>query len=164
MKDERRFRETIAAGDTMARRGFHIITIGIEPTSPETGYGYIEEGESLTSIDGHTVYRVASFREKPDRATAEAFIRSLTFYWNSGTFLWRASTILDAIGKYIPALYDGLERIALAIGTALVAMIGVDNLVVVETGDALLICHRNTCQDVKEIVRILETEQLTELL
>ena len=67
-----------------------LITFGIKPTRPETGYGYIERGELLETRDGIPVNRVVQFREKPDRATAETFLAAGNFAWNSGIFLWQA--------------------------------------------------------------------------
>src|SRR5438067_1082523 len=93
------------------------VTFGIRPTRPETGYGYIERGESLGAIDGIALHRVAQFREKPDRATAERFLAEGRFAWNSGIFLWRARAILDALAQHRPALAEALERIGKALGT-----------------------------------------------
>ncbi|MEO6809539.1 MAG: mannose-1-phosphate guanylyltransferase [Isosphaeraceae bacterium] len=94
------------------------VTFGITPTRPETGYGYIERGEPLGQRDGITVHRVAQFREKPDRATAERFLAEGRFAWNSGIFLWRAKAILDALATHRPALSAHLKRIASALGTS----------------------------------------------
>jgi mannose-1-phosphate guanylyltransferase len=94
-----------------------LVTFGIKPTRPETGYGYIERGESLGEIEGIAVHRVRQFREKPNRTTAEEFLAAGRFAWNSGIFVWRARTILDAIKEHRPALFSGLSRIAEALGT-----------------------------------------------
>ena len=93
------------------------VTFGIKPTRPETGYGYIERGESLGKRDGIALHRVAQFREKPDRATAETFLAEGRFAWNSGIFLWRARAILDALAKHRPGLAEALDRIGVALGT-----------------------------------------------
>jgi mannose-1-phosphate guanylyltransferase len=93
------------------------VTLGIQPTRPETGYGYIERGPSLGAPEGIPLYRVAQFREKPDRSTAEEFLASGRFFWNSGIFLWRARAILDALAVHRPALAAALGRIAEALGT-----------------------------------------------
>ncbi len=79
-----------------------LITFGIKPTHPETGYGYIERGGLLETRDGIPVYRVVQFREKPDRDTAERFVAAGSFAWNSGIFVWRAQTILDQIRRTDP--------------------------------------------------------------
>lgn len=93
------------------------VTFGIKPTRPETGYGYIERGESLGRPDGIALNRVAQFREKPDRATAERFLAEGRFAWNSGIFLWRARAILDALAVHKPAISSALDRIGVALGT-----------------------------------------------
>ena len=94
------------------------VTFGIKPTHAETGYGYIERGELLGTPEGIALNRVAQFREKPDKATAEQFLADPRFAWNSGIFLWRARAILDALKKEMPEIAAGLERIGQALGTA----------------------------------------------
>jgi mannose-1-phosphate guanylyltransferase len=94
-----------------------LVTFGIKPTRPETGYGYIEQGELLERRNGIPVRRVVQFREKPDRATAERFLSAGNFAWNSGIFVWRASTILDALRAHRPALAAGLAPILASLGT-----------------------------------------------
>jgi mannose-1-phosphate guanylyltransferase len=93
------------------------VTFGIKPTRPETGYGYIERGEALPSIEGIALHRVAMFREKPDRETAERFLAEGRFAWNSGIFVWRARAILDALKLHRPALAAALARIGRALRT-----------------------------------------------
>ncbi|MDR3621813.1 MAG: mannose-1-phosphate guanylyltransferase [Paludisphaera borealis] len=94
-----------------------LVTFGIKPTRPETGYGYIERGELLETRDGVAVNRVVQFREKPDRDTAERFLASGNFAWNSGIFLWRAKTILGEIERHRPQLGAALNRVGASIGT-----------------------------------------------
>ena len=95
-----------------------LITFGIKPTHPETGYGYIERGPLLETTDSIPVHRSRfSFREKPDRDTAERFLAAGNFLWNSGIFVWRARTILNEIKSHRPKLSAGLEPILQAIGT-----------------------------------------------
>ena len=94
-----------------------LVTFGIKPTRPETGYGYIERGELLDTRDGIPVNRVIQFREKPDLETAEAFLAAGNFAWNSGMFLWKASTILDELQRHRPNLAAALGRVAEALGT-----------------------------------------------
>jgi len=93
------------------------ITLGVRPTRPETGYGYIERGELLGTPEGIALYKVRQFREKPDRATAEQFLADGSFFWNAGIFLWRARAILDALTEHRPELAAGIERIGKALGT-----------------------------------------------
>jgi mannose-1-phosphate guanylyltransferase len=94
-----------------------LITFGIKPTRPETGYGYIERGEPLGEPDGIPVHRVVQFREKPDRETAESFLAAGNFVWNSGIFLWRADTILDEFQRHRPELAAALARVGKTLGT-----------------------------------------------
>jgi mannose-1-phosphate guanylyltransferase len=94
-----------------------LVTFGIKPTRPETGYGYIECAALLETRNGIPVYRVVQFREKPDKATAEAFLAAGRFAWNSGIFVWRAQTILDKIKTHRPQLSASLEPILRALGT-----------------------------------------------
>jgi mannose-1-phosphate guanylyltransferase len=95
-----------------------LITFGIAPTRPDTGYGYIERGGLLEKRDGVPVFEVVQFREKPDRETAVRFVESGHFLWNAGIFVWRARAILDALAEFRPQLYNALEPFAAAIGTA----------------------------------------------
>ena len=95
-----------------------LVTFGIKPTRPETGYGYIERGERLDMRDGIPVNRVIQFREKPDADTAEAFLAAGNFAWNSGMFLWKAGTILDELQRHRPGLAAALDRVGEALGTA----------------------------------------------
>ncbi len=94
------------------------VTFGIKPTRAETGYGYIERGERLGAPEGIALHKVAQFREKPDRETAERFLADGRFAWNSGIFLWRARAILDALATHRPAIAAALDRIAPALGSA----------------------------------------------
>jgi mannose-1-phosphate guanylyltransferase len=96
----------------LAARPGALVTLGIPPTSPATGFGYVQLG-APTGVPG--VAEAASFREKPDRATAEAYLASGTYLWNSGMFVWRARTVLDALAEHLPATAAGLARI---VGTA----------------------------------------------
>ena len=107
IRDGARFRQTVEAGIAAADAGA-LVTFGIVPTAPETGYGYIEAAESLPtgpSADDGTPQRpvpIARFVEKPDRATAEAFLATGRFTWNSGMFLFRASAILAELERLAP--------------------------------------------------------------
>ena len=88
-----------------------LVTLGITPTSPATGFGYVQRGLP-TDVPGAS--EVASFREKPDLATAERYLASGDFLWNSGMFVWRARTVLDALAVHLPESADGLSRILAA--------------------------------------------------
>jgi mannose-1-phosphate guanylyltransferase len=229
----REFRRVLAAAAREALESQALVTLGIRPTSPATGYGYIESGERLHEIAGVPVNRVQRFVEKPDRARAEAFLRSGRFLWNAGIFVWSTSAILNALREHTPDLLSALagiraeseraavqaalpsvavdvailEKVAnvrvvpieftwsdvgswaalpevhpldaqancVAGGTRLLAqdaracivygkqgevtaLIGVQDLVVVRSGKALLVCPRDRAQDVKLIVARLEQE------
>ena len=95
----------------LATRPDALVTLGITPTSPATGFGYVQRGVP-TGVPG--VSEVASFREKPDLATAEAYLASGEYVWNSGMFVWRARTVLDALADHLPETADGLARIVAA--------------------------------------------------
>lgn len=232
------FLETLRFAGEIAKSGDFIITLGMTPDRPETGYGYIKKGSAVGAY-GHTpvAHKVEKFVEKPDRETAEEYVKSGEYLWNAGMFVFKVSTILKAIEKYMPELYIGLLRLGPALGTVeqekalseiygglpsvsidygvmekadnvlvipstfgwndvgswtaiddilprdehgvvahaehisidtkdciiyspkkLVATIGVSNLIVVETEDALLICDKSRAQDVKKVVEILERE------
>lgn len=88
-----------------AASGGDLVTVGIEPTRAETGYGYIERGEAM----GDGVYRARRFVEKPNRPRAEQFLAAGTFLWNSGMFFFRADTMLDAIRTHLPGLGEALQ-------------------------------------------------------
>jgi mannose-1-phosphate guanylyltransferase len=94
-----------------------LLTFGIRPSYPATGYGYIHRGEELARRQGTPVYRVRAFREKPALELAEQFVASGEYYWNSGIFVWKAATILGQLRSQKPALADAVERIAAAWGT-----------------------------------------------
>lgn len=93
-----------------------IVTFGIRPTYPAESFGYIERDEAIAAT-GATAFGVARFREKPDRATAESYLATGKCYWNSGIFVWRASTILDALAEYEPQMTRHLREIAGSIGS-----------------------------------------------
>jgi len=243
--DAPRFRRLLSTAAEAAAQGNFLLTIGIQPTYPETGYGYLEQGILKATIKGEDIYEVKSIREKPVLEQAKVFLEKGGFYWNSGMFLWRADTILQAIKKWLPDLHQGLlqiegaicadeeknivERVyhlissisidygvmekadnvlfvkgdfgwsdmgswdaiwkilekdehgnaahgkALFIGVnaknsliqtsrKLVALVGVEDLIVVETEDSLLICKRGCSQDVKKVVEILEHKKMKEFL
>ena len=115
--DAPRFRHLLSIAADMAGRGNYLVTIGIRPTSPETGYGYIEKGDLKAAIDGENIYKVKSIREKPPLKQAKAFLKKGGFYWNSGMFVWNVDAILGAIEKWLPQIHAGLISIEDAAGT-----------------------------------------------
>jgi len=241
--DTTAFRRVLAAAYQIAQQG-HLVTLGIKPSFPSTGFGYIERGEFLAEIIGLATYRVQAFREKPDAATAEAFVADSLHTWNSGMFIWRVDRILAEMQKQMPRFYEQLMQIddaldadresqvlgevwptvvpktidygimegaddaavipadigwsdignwatlleilpgdgngnvvmdadLLGVDTTktlvygnhrLVVTIGLSDLVVVDTDDALLICPRDRAQDVKKIVDQLRASGETRYL
>ncbi len=119
VKDVRRFTEVIRAGVALASQGERIVVLGVPPTRPETGYGYIERGNQVDLPSGDMpVHRVTRFTEKPNTARAKEFLESGKYAWNSGIFLWKAGTLANAIREHRPELAPLLEEIAAAYGTA----------------------------------------------
>jgi mannose-1-phosphate guanylyltransferase len=236
------FRDVLKVVAEVAQDG-HLVTMGIQPDSPHTGYGYIQRGGLLRQVDQHSIYKVARFTEKPDVATAQRFLDSGQYYWNSGMFGWKVSAILEAIGVHLPALHAqlmtieaalgsqreqevmeevwrGVERISIDYGVMeradnvavipmdvgwsdvgswatvaellpkdaegnvvvgehisidttgsllhssgrLVATIGLRDIVVVDTGDAVLICPKARVEEVKDLVGELRERQKDEYL
>lgn len=219
-----RFRDVLSQAIELAASGDLLVTIGIEPNTPETGYGYIERGEEIAA--GR--YRVRRFTEKPDRARAEEFVQSGRYFWNGGIFVWRVQAIRDALRRLMPqtaarlgevvaawgdrarfaAAYEAIEdqsidygvlekadnvavvagdfgwddigswSALLRLGPAdaggnvvrgrvlalssrgnlvasekrLIALVGVEGLVVIDTDDAVLVCSADRVQDVKQII------------
>jgi mannose-1-phosphate guanylyltransferase len=111
--NDEKFRATIAQGIALAAAGENIVVLGVKPTRPETGYGYIETGEVLPQ----DVMRVRRFTEKPNRDRAEEFVLARNYYWNSGIFLWSARTLANAIREHLSETAPFLQKIADAYGT-----------------------------------------------
>ncbi len=122
VKDAARFVDVIRAGVAIAASGERIVVLGVPPTRAETGYGYIEQCESVgpecVPCQGIAVRRVKRFTEKPDRARAEEFVATGNYAWNSGIFLWSARTLANAIREHCPEMGPVLEKIAAARGDA----------------------------------------------
>jgi mannose-1-phosphate guanylyltransferase len=104
------FRRTLKAAVVLAIRQDSLVTVGIRPDYPETGYGYIMKGKLFNKTSGGGAYQVKRFREKPSLAVARQLMRQGSL-WNSGIFVWKASTLLKLMGRYQPALAAGLEKI-----------------------------------------------------
>ncbi|MFO8163459.1 MAG: mannose-1-phosphate guanylyltransferase [Thermodesulfobacteriota bacterium] len=115
IEDKKKFHQTIMAGAYQAFEGDCIVTIGITPRRPETGYGYIEADELKDAKNG--IYSVTSFHEKPDLETARRFIEQGSFFWNSGIFIAKTSSMLKEIEEYLPHNYQGLMKIQASLGT-----------------------------------------------
>lgn len=243
------YRKIVAAALDVARDPGRMVVLGIPPTRPETGFGYIERMGKPITAKGFTVFAVKRFTEKPSLPFAVEYVASGKYHWNAGMFFWRISTFLENLKSFLPKTHRALEDLASLIGTRgygirlraiyrklqnisvdyavlepatraagpprvfvipaeigwsdigswaavyellakkngenvvagegqtldasgnflwapskFVAAIGVRDLVVVETPDALLLCARDRAQDVAQIVKHLEQQKLTKLL
>jgi mannose-1-phosphate guanylyltransferase len=233
-----KFQQSLKAACSLAQEGY-LMTLGITPTFPATGYGYIQRGDFLLEMEGMPGYLVKRFQEKPALELAEKFIQTGDHDWNSGMFIWRVDRILEEFHKHMPELAGQLDRIGDAwntsqrdavlgyewplikpqtidygimekasrlgvipvpdlewndvgsweslfevlpgdengnivlqgnyinIGTKksmffsssnerLVVTIGLENMIVIDTGDALLVCSRKDAQQVRNVVQILK--------
>lgn len=116
--DTERFRLVLEAGAQLAASGPKMVVLGVPPTRPETGYGYIELGAASVPVrvgqECISVRRVRRFTEKPDSQRARAFVRSGNYAWNSGIFLWSAGTLAAAVREHKPEMAHLLEQIAAA--------------------------------------------------
>jgi len=245
IKDEKEFLRILNIAVQVADQSEGLLTIGIQPSRPETGYGYIQFSDEETNnpYREQGVYRVKTFAEKPNQETAERFLESGDFLWNSGMFVWKVKTILKEIELHLPDLHAELRSLQPTIGTPryesalehsygvlrgisvdygvmekagnvfvvkgdfgwndvgswdevvrltdadesgntargkvilrdsknnyidagtkIVATIGVDNVIVVVTDDAVLVCGKSKSQDVKEIVDYIRRKQMNEYL
>lgn len=108
--DQLAFQQTIDAATHMASAEASIVTLGITPSYPSTGYGYIEQGEQAGTFGEFPVYKVSRFTEKPDRQTAEAFLATGQFSWNSGIFIFRAGVVLEELRTHAPEIIGPLEE------------------------------------------------------
>lgn len=240
IKDEKEFHATLNSAVNFAYKTKGLVTIGITPTRPETGYGYIQIEEKE---EENGIHKVSTFAEKPNYSTAVRFLESGDFLWNSGMFIWRADSIMEEFQMLMPELFEGLSEIKQFLGkpeldkvltnvygklrsisidygimeksqrvyltkgnfiwsdvgsweevyqlsqkdengnvkvgnvyTEMVvdsyihspnkftSVIGVDNLIIINTDDALLICRRDQAQNVKKIVDHLRINKLTDYL
>ena len=246
MQNEEEFRRVMRLATWVAYESGSLVTVGIQPTRPETGYGYIQvldEDEGRNPYFSRGVYKVKTFAEKPNLVTARQFLESGDFLWNSGMFVWRVDAILREIERLIPELYGHLQEIGRVIGSKeydstvetvyrmirsvsidygvmekagnvlvikgnfgwsdvgswdevfrlsgkddhgntvtgkaflldsrntmiqahdrFVAAIGVDDLIVIVSDDAVLVCRQGKSQDVKEVVDYLRRKQFTDFL
>jgi len=237
------FQRLVRAAGDFVRAHPSLLTFGVRPARPDTGYGYIQAGERVGETAGFPVHRVAAFLEKPDEERAREFLAAGGYYWNSGMFMWTTSAILREIAVHLPDLARVLDRIDRAWGTGplpevlkglypgapsisidygvmekaddvvvieaafawndvgswefvrdvhrsdeegnvavgdvvllessrntvvagsrLVATLGVEGLVVVETEDAVLVCGRDRVQEVKRVVAALREGGRRDLL
>jgi len=111
------FQRVIAACMSFTEDSDAIITLGMKPSRPETGYGYIQADLSSPSLRNKSIFRVDSFREKPDLETAEQYIKKNNYFWNAGIFIWNVSTIVNAFRVYQPKLAKIFESMLSVYGT-----------------------------------------------
>ena len=240
IKDNAEFEKKLILASQIAESEKNLVTLGINPITPETGYGYIETCKTDNNTD---VCEVKRFVEKPDLETAKRYLESGNYLWNSGMFIWKVSTILDSFEKYLPAIYNGLQEIAAALSSPfaketlervfpsfesisidygimektqhimvipsefgwddvgswkavgrhrehddcdnasigdvimidtnntivqgekrMIACIGLKDLVIVDSGDAVLVCHQDRVGDIKKLLSKLKEEGRTEYL
>jgi mannose-1-phosphate guanylyltransferase len=113
--NEAHFQRLLSTAYLVAQDNY-LVTLGITPQSPSTGYGYIQMGTLVSSYQGLEAFHAVRFKEKPDLETARAFLASQDHVWNSGMFIWRADKILKEIERQMPALAAGLNKIEKAWG------------------------------------------------
>ena len=115
--DAERFRAALAAGAGHGDAAGGLLTFGLRPTRPETGFGYLRLGPEVARRDGWPVHALERFVEKPDVATAARYLADGGYLWNSGMFAWRAAELLDEIGRQLPVLSSGLAESGAALGS-----------------------------------------------
>jgi len=113
---ESEFLKGVKLAIAVAQKGM-LVTFGIVPTRPDTGYGYIHFGDEMMSKAGMSVHRVLEFKEKPDLTTARRYVKSGRYLWNSGMFVWRVDVILSAFQRFMPEFYTQLMAFTRVIGT-----------------------------------------------
>ncbi len=114
---EKGFREALAAAVDTVAQGEYLLTFGIKPSRAETGYGYIRIGDPLFECGAKTVFKVMRFVEKPDPATAQSYLASGQYMWNSGMFVWKAADIITSFEKHLPRVSNAIGEIAESLGT-----------------------------------------------
>jgi mannose-1-phosphate guanylyltransferase len=109
--DREKFADTIKNCITMANRGNYLVTLGIKPTRPETGYGYIHAGKNINDKKDIPCFQVDKFVEKPDKKRAAEYVSDGNYYWNAGIFIWKVKTVLQGMQTHMHILYEGLRAI-----------------------------------------------------
>lgn len=113
VEDAQEYRRVIKEALNFASEGKRIVTVGIRPTRPETGYGYIAAGEFITG----EIRKVNSFREKPDLKTAEEYLSAGNYVWNAGIFVWNVDTLVQSVREFVPAIAEKMDRMSEAFYT-----------------------------------------------
>lgn len=116
IEDARAFQAALRFAAEVAGMGY-LVTFGIKPERPDTGYGYVEVGDSLVKLGKQRAFQVRCFQEKPDAKTARRFLRQGNFWWNSGMFVWQTGAFLAAVERCMPDFFSDLMRFQRAIGT-----------------------------------------------
>jgi mannose-1-phosphate guanylyltransferase len=115
--DDVAFRKDLKKAASIAEKTGCLITFGVKPTRPETGYGYLQSGEVIYNDEECKALEVKRFVEKPTLEKANEYVRNDKYFWNSGMFIWTVNAILEAIEKFMPELYNGLLEIQDSFGT-----------------------------------------------
>lgn len=111
VKEKVKFGKILTAASNMAKKRDVFVVWGVRPYCPSTGYGYVHSGEEVDRVDGFPFFEVRSFTEKPDLTTAQAFLASGKYFWNTCKFTQKAKVMQEAIKTHLPKLYDGLVKI-----------------------------------------------------
>lgn len=111
------FLQALSTAAAAACRGRHLITFGVMPSRAETGYGYIQLGRQAFMLESHGIFEVERFVEKPDSASAEMYLQSGRYLWNSGMFVWQAATIVEAFQALLPSVNNPIQGIVPALNT-----------------------------------------------
>ena len=114
VKNENEFRRTMLAAADAAQTGDFLVTVGISPTFPHTGLGYIKIGEKINEPNGLPVYKVTGFTEKPNIDKAKEFLATQKYFWNANNYVWTAKSALDAFRKHLPKTYSQLLKLKAA--------------------------------------------------
>lgn len=114
IEDPQRLRALLEAGADLAAAG-HLVTLGIPPTGPDTGYGYIRRGDPVAGVLSEQVFSVRQFKEKPDSVTAERYLAEGDYYWNSGMFLWTPERLLEEMARRMPELHGLLTQAGVSV-------------------------------------------------
>lgn len=118
IKEEDLFIKTLKTAVGVAGSTNGLVTVGIRPTRPETGYGYLKTGAEIPAGPGHKAYKVSCFEEKPKREKARQFLSDGGYLWNAGIFVWKLPVILNAFKTHLPDIYAGLVKLGSALNTA----------------------------------------------
>ncbi len=117
IKEEAEFLGSLKTAVELAESTSGFVTLGIQPTRPETGYGYLKTGGEIPLREGRKAYRVAKFVEKPDEGKARRFLAEGSYLWNAGIFIWKVPVIIEAFKTHLPEIYEGLRELQTCLDT-----------------------------------------------